>query len=201
MNYKKINDYELLDQIHSCSEDANEIILYKYRPLIINVAKKMITYCNGGVDLNDLIQEGMLGLNEAINSFREDKEANFGTYARICIERKMLSLVKSTRTYKNKILNESISIEDEEDVIIDKFLIDNTSNPGTMIEDHDYQENILKRLDSQLTDFEKQVFELKQNDFNYKEIADILEKDSKAIDNALQRIKLKLKNIMKNSNS
>ena len=199
MNYKNFNDYELLDQIHSCSEDANEIILYKYRPLIINIAKKMITYCNGGVDLNDLIQEGMLGLNEAINSFREDKDANFGTYARICIERKILSLVKSTKTYKNRILNESISIEDDEDMTIDKFLIDNTANPGMMVEDYDYQENILKKLNSQLTDFEKQVFELKQSEFNYKEIADILEKDPKAIDNALQRIKLKLKGIMKES--
>ena len=197
MNYKNFNDYELLNNIHSCCEDSNEILLYKYRPLIINVSKKLIKYCNGGVDINDLIQEGMLGLNEAINNYREDKEANFGTYARICIERKIFSLVRSTRTYKNKILNESLSLEDEEDLFIDRFLIDNEFNPDVMVEDKEYQKDILKKLDEQLTSYERQVFTLKQDYFDYKEIADILEKEPKAIDNALQRIKIKLKNIMK----
>ena len=199
MNYKNFNDYELLDYIYSCNEDANEILLYKYRPLIVSIAKKMLKYCNGGVDLNDLVQEGMLGLNDAINSFRDDKETNFGTYARLCIERRIYSLAKSTRTYKNKILNESISIEDEDDLTIDRFLMDNSSNPDSMISENDVKNDIITKLESQLTDLEKRVLELKKNDFNYKEIADILEKEPKAIDNALQRIKNKLKNIMRES--
>ena len=199
MNYKNFNDYELLDYIYSCNEDANEILLYKFRPLIVSIAKKMLKYCNGGVDLNDLVQEGMLGLNDAINSFRDDKETNFGTYARLCIERRIYSLAKSTRTYKNKILNESISIEDEDDLTIDRFLMDNSSNPDSMISENDFQNDIITKLESQLTDLEKRVLELKKNDFNYKEIADILEKEPKAIDNALQRIKNKLKNIMRES--
>lgn len=199
MNYKNFNDYELLDYIYSCNEDANEILLYKYRPLIVSIAKKMLKYCNGGVDLNDLVQEGMLGLNDSINSFRDDKETNFGTYARLCIERRIYSLAKSTRTYKNKILNESISIEDEDDFTIDRFLMDNSSNPDSMISENDFQNDIITKLKSQLTDLEKRVLELKKNDFNYKEIADILEKEPKAIDNALQRIKNKLKNIMRES--
>ena len=197
MNYKDFNDYELLDHIYSCDEDANEIMIYKYRPLTINLAKKLIKYCNGGIDLNDLIQEGLVGLNEAINTFREDKETNFGTYARLCIERRMYSVVKSTRTYKNKILNESISLEDEDDVNIDRFLIDNSNNPSDMLEENAYQEEILNKLNEQLTDMEKQVFELKKNYFNYKEIADILDKEPKVIDNTIQRIKTKLKKIMK----
>lgn len=197
MNYKDFNDYELLEHIYSCNEDANEILIYKYRPLTVNLAKKLIKYCNGGIDLNDLIQEGLVGLNEAINSFREDKETNFGTYAKLCIQRRMYSLVKSTRTYKNKILNESISLEDDDETNIDKFLVDNSSNPSDMVEENEYQEKILKELNNQLTDLEKQVFELKKNDFNYKEIAEILDKDSKVIDNTIQRIKLKLKKIMR----
>ncbi len=197
MNYKEFNDYELLEHIYSCNEDANEIMIYKYRPLTVNLAKKLIKYCNGGIDLNDLIQEGLVGLNEAIKTFREDKETNFGTYAKLCIERRMYSLVKSTRTYKNKILNESISLEDDDENNIDKFLVDNSNNPSDMVEENDYQEKILSELDKQLTDLEKQVFELKKNYFNYKEIAEILEKDPKVIDNTLQRIKTKLKKIMK----
>ena len=138
----------------------------------------------------------MVGLNEAIKSYRDDKETNFGTYAKLCIERRMYSLVKSTRTYKNKILNESISLEDDEDNNIDKFLIDNSFNPSNMIEEYDSQNLILEKLESQLTDLEKQVFELKKNYFNYKEIAEILDKDPKAIDNTIQRIKIKLKKIL-----
>ena len=197
MNYKDFNDYELLDHIYSCNEDANEIMIYKYRPLTVNLAKKLIKYCNGGIDLNDLIQEGLVGLNEAVNSFREDKETNFGTYAKLCIERRMYSLVKSTRTYKNKILNESISLEDEDENNIDRFLVDNRTNPSEMVEENDYQEKVLIELNNQLTDLEKQVFELKKNDFNYKVIAEILDKDPKVIDNTIQRIKTKLKKILK----
>lgn len=201
MNYKNFNDYELLDQIYSCNEDANEILIYKYRPLIVNLAQKFIVHCNGGVDLNDLIQEGMLGLNEAINSFREDKEANFGTYARLCIQRRIVSLVKSTKTQKNMILNESFSIEDEDINLFDRFLSDNSLNPSSMVEDYDYEQHIFSKLSEQLTDLEKQVFELKKDGFEYKEISEILEKEPKAIDNAIQRIKTKLKNIIQNDNS
>ena len=109
----------------------------------------------------------------------------------------MYSLVKSTRTYKNKILNESISLEDEDENNIDRFLVDNRTNPSEMVEENDYQEKVLIELNNQLTDLEKQVFELKKNDFNYKEIAEILDKDPKVIDNTIQRIKAKLKKIMK----
>ncbi len=197
MNYKNFNDYELLEYIYSCNEDANEILLYKYRPLIVNIAKKMIKSCRGGVDLNDLIQEGMLGLNDAINSFRDDQKANFGTYAKLCIERRIYTLAKSTKTNKNKILNESLSIENEDPLAYEKFLIDNSNNPDIKITNNDYQQNILNLLEQQLTKLERQVLDLKKKNYNYREIADILKKEPKAIDNALQRIKSKLKNIMR----
>lgn len=199
MNYKEFNDYELLDQIHSCNEEANEILIYKYKPLIINVATKMIKYCTGGVTIDDLIGEGMVALNDAINTFDQDKEANFSTYAKLCIERKIISLVNSTRRYKNKFLNESVSLDETfEEGTIDKFLVDNSSNPLDMVTDYEWQTETLSKLDKELTDLERHVFELKKNDFTYKEIAEILEKDPKAIDNCLQRIKTKLKIIIKN---
>lgn len=196
MKYKEFNDYELLDYSYSCNEDANEILLYKYRPLIISIATKMIKYSSGGVDLNDLIQEGMLGLNEAINSYDEGKNANFSTYAKVCIERRINSLIRSTRRYKNKILNESIALEYDDDLVIEKFLVDNGSNPSDLVEDKEWEEEVLFKLDNKLTDLEKQVFDLKKNEFSYKEIAEILDKNPKAIDNAIQRIKVKLKDII-----
>lgn len=196
MNYKDFNDYELLDQIYSCSEDANEILLYKYRPLIVSEAKKYIKYSHGGVDLNDLIQEGLLALNDAINSFKNEKEANFGTFAKLCVQRKMNNLIKSTMTFKNKILNDYISIDNDEEEPLDYYLADNSNNPILMVEDYDFQNRVLNKLNAILTDIEKNVFDLKLKGFSYKEIADLLEKDSKVVDNCIQRIKFKLKKII-----
>ena len=86
MNYKDFNDFELLDYIYSNNEDASEIMLYKYRPLIVSIAQKYVKH-NKTLDLNDLVQEGMLALNDAVMSFNDEKDANFGTFAKICIER------------------------------------------------------------------------------------------------------------------
>ena len=200
MNYKDFNDYELLDYTYSCNEDANEILLYKYRPLIVSIATKMIKYSSGGVDLNDLIQEGMLGLNEAINSYDENNTASFGTYAKICVERKIASMIKSTKRYKNKILNESLALEiDDDDLTIDKFLVDTESNPSDLVINYIWEKDVLDKLNQMLTDSEKKVFELKMSNFNYKEIAEILDKTPKSVDSTLQRIKEKLKKVMKDS--
>lgn len=171
MNYKNFNDYELLDYTYSCNEDANDILIYKYRPLIISIATKMIKYSSGGVDLNDLIQEGMLGLNDAINSYNENKEANFGTYAKICIERRINSLIKSTRRYKNKILNESVTLEnDDDDFTLDRFLVDNKANPSELVESSEWEKETLNKLDRELTDLERQVFDLKRIIFHIKKL-------------------------------
>lgn len=199
MNYKEFNDYELLDQIHCCNEDANEILLYKYRPLIVNLAQKNIKYCKGGVDLNDLIQEGLLGLNEAINSFRNEKDANFGTFAKLCIDRRMSNLIKSTMTYKNRILNDYVPIDNEiENGTIDYFLADNSNNPGYMMESKEISNILLSKINDVLSDSEKEVFELKLKGFNNREISQKLNKEYKVIINCDQRIKSKLKKIINN---
>ena len=112
MRYKDYNDYELLSVMSEADENANEILFEKYRPLIVSIATKMINYCKGtSLEINDLIQEGMLGLNIAINRFNNNKETSFYTYAKKCIESKMISLVIASRRLKHKFLNDSISIE------------------------------------------------------------------------------------------
>lgn len=199
MNYKDFNDYELLDSIYSVNEDASNILLYKYRPLIVNIAQKHLKYCNGGLDLNDLIQEGMLGLNDAIKSFDDNKEANFGTYAKLCIERKIKTLIKSSQSYKNRFLNDAVMLEYvQDDVTIDKNLMDNETNPDKVIEENENIDNLIKKLDEQLSDFERQVFELKMQNLSYREIAELLDKDPKIIDNTIQRVRNKLKKIIDN---
>ncbi|MDD3453729.1 MAG: sigma-70 family RNA polymerase sigma factor [Bacilli bacterium] len=200
--YKEYNDFELLDYIAENNEEATNIMYKKYEPLINSKAKKMIKCCqNTGLEINDLIQEGMLGLTNAINSFKDNKETLFYTYAKTCIERKMISAMISSRRYKHKILNDSFSLEKEDkdgnSLNLENVLGDNTDNPEFLIINEENKKEIINKIEKELTTLENQVFELKINGFDYKEIAGLLDKDLKSIDNCLQRIKLKIKKVLK----
>ena len=197
MDYKDFNDYELLNYIAEGNEEANNIIIKKYEPLITKIATKMLAYCkNNGLDKSDLIQEGMIGLNHAIDRYQEQENVLFYTYAKKCIERKIISVVISSNRNKNKILNESISYDDDENLLL-KFIKSNTPSPEEEILNLELQEDLLIKIKEKLTDLEEQVFSLFISGFKYKEIAEILDKDEKSIDNAIQRIKVKIKNILK----
>lgn len=191
------NDYELIDFIAEGNEEANSIIIEKYTPLINNIANKMIKYCkNNGIDYNDLKQEGFIGLNDAITHFSDRKNVLFYTYAKKCIERRIVSSLVSASRLKNKVLNESISYDDDSN-ILDKLLKDDRNNPELIIENNEIEEKLIKDIKKKLTNYEEQVFELMLSDFNYREIADILDRSPKAIDNAIQRIRIKVKESLK----
>lgn len=194
MNYDDINDYEILSVVAD-NEDATEMLFKKYRPLIVGLAKKTYgLFQNNGFDLNDLIQEAMIGFSTAINTFDENKDATFFTYAKTCIERRLYSLLKSASRFKHSLLNESYSVEDlaSNKQSIDNLLEDNNSNPENRLIDDENTKELVKNIQKQLTNLESAVFELKISGFTYKEIAEILDKDSKSIDNAISRIKTKV---------
>ena len=196
MDYKDFNDYELLNYIAEGNEDANNIILKKYEPLINKTALKMLPYCKGnGLDLSDLVQEGMIGLNHAIERYREMENTLFYTYASRCIERKIISVVISSNRNKNKILNESISYDDDENLIM-RFVKDNSPGPEEILISEELEEKLLFKIKGKLTDLEEQVFTLMINGFKYKEIAEILDKDEKSIDNTIQRLKAKIRKLL-----
>ncbi len=200
--YDKYNDYELLSYISECNEDATDILLKKYEPLIVSTAKKLLKGMeNFGLDINDLIQEGRLGLLKASETFSESKDTLFYTYAKTCIERKMYDLVKSTRRVKHKILNESIPIDVDDDKgeykELDYLLKDETENPEQLLLNEEGKKELQNIINSKLNDIEIQVLELKLKGFENKEISEILDCDYKKIDNTLQRIKQKLKETKK----
>ena len=201
MKYIDYNDYELLSYIGENNEEASEILYEKYRPLIETTAKKMMKYCeNSGLDVNDLIQEGMIGLHKAIVTYKQDTDASFYTYAKMCINRKIISVVVGSKRLKHKILNESISIEttDEDgNIIYGVMLGDETKNPEKLMVFNESESELLNKTYDKLTSFEKEVFDLKKSDFTYKEIAQILDKEPKSIDNAMQRIKQKIIDVKK----
>lgn len=198
MDYKEYNDYELLNYIQENQEEALHILYQKYEPLVLKYAKKMYPFVKGaGVEMSDLTQEGLLGLTSAIQNFKDQKDATFYTFASTCIERRIISLLTSTRRLKNKILNDSIPIESFDEngtsYSLEYLLSDDTKNPEKLLLSQEYQNHLFVKAKDLLTPLESSVFELKISGFQYKEIAEILEKDVKTIDNALQRIKHKLR--------
>lgn len=196
MEYKDYNDNELISYIAEGNEDANNLLIEKYKPLITKIATKMLPYCEGnGFDLSDLIQEGMIGLNYAIEKYRELKDVLFYTYAKKCIERKIISVVIKSNRNKNKVLNESISYDDDESQLLN-ILKDNTPSPEEVMLDLELEKEIIDKIKKELTDFENQVFQLLISGFLTGEIADMLDRDKKSIENAIQRIKIKIKKVL-----
>lgn len=197
MKYSDLNDYELLSYISENDSSANEIIFEKYKPLIVEIANRLYVYCKKfGFEINDLIQEGYVGLNSAINTFSESYETTFYTYASRCINRKIISYIVTASRLKNKILNDSVFLEfNDEDQSngFGKNLVDNSYNPENILISEEGKNEILNIIDNYLTDFEKEVINLKINGFKYKEIADMLGRDVKYIDNCIQKIKNKIK--------
>ena len=192
--YKKLNDYELLSQVAD-NEFATEALFEKYKNLIYGIAKKAyVHHQNTGLDMNDLIQEGMIGFSIDINTFDEQKNTTFFTYARTCITRRVISSLVSASRLKHQLLNDSLSVElfDTENNPDTIILSDNTSNPEKLLIEDENLKELKKQIKNKLTDLENNVFDLLTSGFDYKEIADILNKTPKSIDNTLSRIKYKI---------
>ena len=202
MDYADLNDYELISYINENSEEANNIILKKYEPLINSIVNRMMKYCPYlGLEKSDLVQEGLIGLNHAIGYFNEQKDITFYTYAKTCIERRLISVIISAKRLKHKSLNESISFDSETEGTLDFFLKDESTNPEKIVLNEEINNELIELVEKRLTDFEKQVFDLMLSYFTYKEIAEMLDKEPKQIDNAIQRIKIKVKDALKEYNN
>lgn len=195
MNYEDINDYELLDYIAENNDDAHTAIFEKYRPLIYDRATKLYKYCrNYGVTLDDLVQEGMIGLNDAINNFDSSYENIFYTYALRCINSRIISYIVKLGRRRHKTLNESILVDfDDKMNNFEMKLVDNSSDPERLLINKENESEIMAVIDSVLNSREKEIINLKINGFSYKEIADIVGESVKRVDNIISRAKLKIR--------
>ena len=190
-----LTDEQLVKMAQEGSDTAEEILIEKYKGLVKNKAK---TYYITGADSEDVVQEGMIGLFKAIRSFNADKHAAFKTFADTCVNSQILSAMKKANRKRHKPLNESVPLDKEredgeggsfEDQMFNTSMDNNPE--GLLI----LQEimNYLKAHDSGLfSDFEHQVLQEKMKGLSYVEIADVLDRSPKSIDNALQRIKKKI---------
>ncbi len=201
MNLSELNDYELVSLAQEKNEQAINILHQKYQPLIYKKSKKIYSYVSKkGIELSDLIQECMIGFEEAIKNFNPKDDVTFYTFCNICMDRQLNTEITKLNREKYKILNEAIPMESINDAGEEINLADifgsNEKNPENGFLINENIRELIKRTKEELTAFEECVFELKLQEFNYKEIADILDKTPKAIDNAIQRIKAKMKKIL-----
>ncbi len=191
-----LTDEQLVKMSKEGSETAEEILIEKYKNLVKSKAK---LYYIVGADSEDVMQEGMIGLFKAIRGYEVSGEASFKTYAELCINRQILSAIKKANRLKHQPLNESVSIsnmpdsDQEERGSLEEVLRDvHAYEPEEQMLIKEVVQ-VLRASDSDLfSDFEWKVWIEKLKGRNYTEISEILGKNPKSIDNALQRIKKKL---------
>lgn len=191
-------DAEIVASAQSESgEAAAEFLLYKYRNLVRN---KVRSYFLIGAEKEDLLQVGMIGLWQAVVDYRADKAISFPAFARICIQRHIITAIKTATRQKQIPLNTSLSLESPADEQNAEWSL---SEILTSEETVDPEELVLRREDSMLlhemlqqmlSDFEWQVLTGYKVGKSYREIACELQCKTKSVDNALARIKRKVSN-------
>lgn len=194
-------DEQLLALAHEGNEHVIDYLLEKYKPLVRKKARTL--YLIGG-DNDDLIQEGMIALYKAIRAYDTKRESNFLSYATLCIEHQLYNVIKGANRLKNSPLNTYISLdlptgtEDREtrETLKDTLTTTELTNPEDIIIDQENVTNIESSFQQYLSPFEREVVTLYIEGCNYHQIASQLNRSSKSIDNALQRIKNKLSHII-----
>ena len=197
--YSKLTDEQVVEKIKMGDENALSYILDKYRELVnIKVGK----YFMIGAEKEDIIQEGMIGLYKAIKNFDVKKQNTFKTFANICIERQLITAIKSSNRQKHIPLNSYLSLntaaydDDESNELIDTFNSHTIEDPLNIIMQEEYYKEIESTMDKHLSKFEKQVLERFIKGESYVIIAQKLDSPVKSVDNAIQRIRKKaIKNL------
>ncbi len=200
-DYENEADEELIIRLREGETSIMDYICDKYKNLVKSKAKSMFIL---GGDNDDLIQEGMLGLFKAVRDYDPGRDASFFTFADLCISRQMYTAVQASGRKKHSPLNSYISIyasssdQDASEVTLQDSISANDSfNPEQRVIDQENLENLEEIIEQELSAFEKQVLDLYLTGMHYTQIAKVLSKDAKSTDNALQRIKNKLRKVIK----
>lgn len=201
--YKQFSDEELILRYRDGEEDAAGFLMNKYKNLVRKKAGSMYIL---GADREDLIQEGMIGLFKAVRDYDMGRDVNFYTFADLCVSRQMYTAVQASNRQKHLPLNTYISIYSqtmnseegtEEYDLMNTLTSGKEANPEEMMIEQENMEQMELAILRELSELEKQVFELHLTGMNYTEIAKVLGRDEKSTDNALQRMKAKIKKIIK----
>lgn len=195
--YSDLSDNELLELINKeKNNDAMETLIKRFGPLVTRQSRSLYII---GADEEDLIQEGMIGLVKAVNDYKADKGASFKTFAFMCVRRQMLTAINNSNNRKNIPLNHYISIygDGNGDYVspLDEMDSGVITNPEDIMLARLQESDLIKVIESKLSKFEHQVLDEYLAGASYEEIGERLGKTAKSIDNAVQRIRAKLRDV------
>ena len=198
--YANLTDEQIISQIKEGDEQALSFLLDKYKDL---VNSKVGKYFIIGAEREDIIQEGMIGLYKAIRGFDHCKQNTFKTFANLCIERQLITAIKSSNRQKHMPLNSYLSLNtsaydyDEDGTeLIETFEVDTIEDPLETIMKKESFDEIQKTMHKSLSKFEEQVLDRYIQGESYEIIAKRLDTPVKSVDNAIQRIRKKaIKNL------
>lgn len=200
--FKQQEEEEIIKQAQKGNRQAIEYLINNNMDIVYAKARYFFIK---GLDRDDVIQEGMVGLFKAIRDYRIERAASFRGFAQLCIHRQLVSAIKRANRQKHIPLNSSTSIDksfdnNENNRSYKEIL---ASNENGLEERFIYQEQlrmIFKVIDDELTELEKEVFMQYLESKSYQEISTDLEVNIKAVDNALQRARKKIEKIRENFN-
>ncbi len=192
--YDSISDEQIIELVRSGDQMAQDYLLNKYKTLVKSKAR---AYFLIGADREDIIQEGMIGLYKAVRDYHPEKNASFRSFADLCINRQIITAIKTANRQKHIPLNSSVSLNkqvygsDEEETYIDFLKTEEATSPEAIFIGIENKNFILEHFSKALSSFESQVLSLYLQGRSYSRIAEITGKPEKSIDNALQRVKKK----------
>ena len=198
-----LSDEEIIEMIHNGNDEALTYILDKYKELVnMKVSKYFIV----GAEKEDTVQEGMIGLFKAIKSFDKNKQNSFKSFANICIERQLITAIKSSNRQKHMPLNSYLSLntsayennDDDSVELLETFDSKTIENPLDTIMKQEYYKEVEAAINKHLSKFEKQVLNRFLKGESYIKIAEKLDSPVKSVDNAIQRIRKKAMKNMSN---
>ena len=198
--YGNLTDEQIISQIKEGDEQALSFLLEKYKDL---VNSKVGKYFIIGAEREDIIQEGMIGLYKAVKNFDSSKQNTFKTFANLCIERQLITAIKSSNRQKHMPLNSYLSLntsayDDEGDgtELLETFEVNTIEDPLETIMKQESFNEIQNAVQKSLCKFEGQVLERYMQGESYEVIAKRLDTPVKSVDNAIQRIRKKaIKNL------
>ena len=194
-------DEELVLLFQGGDAEVEDVLIERYREVVKSRARLFFIV---GADNEDVIQEGMIGLYKAMREYSAERGASFSTFAKLCITRQIEKAIQQANRQKNKALNNSVSVdetisEEGSETVLDNLMGADLDDPEKMMILRDLVDEILLYGPTFLSKFESQVFSLYLSGRDYQKIASDLGKEPKQIDNALQRIKKKVKSFINES--
>lgn len=199
-DYCNMTDEQIVKLAQEDDKEALDFIIRKYTKIIKHKVKN---YYICGADKDDVIQEGLIGLYEAIIAFNEEKFSSFNYFANICITRQIITAFNAANRPKNGPLNNYISLNKEifgqsSDMKYEEVITSlNNIDPLEIYIVQEEIRNFEKKIDALLSDFEKKIFSMYIAGHSYSEMANILGCKVKRVDNALQRIKKKIETYLR----